>query len=193
MADPDDRPARLGRSGWIVLAALLGLALLAGFRSIAGLAETWFAPLLVPAAIGLPSIIPALRFAPLGETTQTIWIIDLVGVGVMLVAAILSLRAAWRRHPYPGRGRTFWRALGVTISALVCASIVRGVALSFLVRADVWTYIGQLLGGILVAVVAGLILGVVVGLLAAIVGSGRDPDPEPEPDALAWTRELGLR
>ncbi|GAA5146247.1 hypothetical protein GCM10025768_04600 [Microbacterium pseudoresistens] len=193
MADVSDGSARLGRSGWTVLAALLALAVVAGLRAVAGLAETWFAPLLVPPAIGLPTVIPALRIAPLGETTTAVWIIDLVGVAVMLLAAALSLRAAWRRHPYPGRWHTFWRAFGVTISALVCASLVRGIALSFLLRADVWTYLGQLLGGVLVAVIVGAVAGLVVGVLAAIVGSGRDPDPMPEPDPYAWTRELGIR
>lgn len=159
--------------GWVVLLALLAFALVGGFRPIIGWLSTWVAAVLFPPAAGLPSLWPPLRFTPLGETTITLWAIDLVGVAVMLLTAWVWLRAASVRHPRPGRGRAFGRGLGVTILAVVAGNIVRGIAQSFLLHADLGTYVGQLLANIVVSALTGLALGVVVGLIAALAAEGR--------------------
>lgn len=166
-------PARLGRVGWVILLALLVLAVIAGVWPITGLASTWAPVLLVPPAIGLPYLLPPLRFVPLGETTTVLWIADLAGVAVMLVTAILWARAASRRHPAPSRGRAFGRAVWITTVAVVLGNLVRGIVASFVVHAGLDVYLAQLLGTVLVSALTGALLGVVVGIVAMLFAGRR--------------------
>lgn len=154
-----------------MLISLLVLAFLAGFRPLIGWLSTWVVVLLFPPAFGLPSLWPILRFTPLGETTATMWIIDLAGVAVMLLTAWIWLRTSSR--PNPSRARVFGRGVWVTMLAITAGNIVRSVAQSFLLNADLGTYLGQLLGTIVVSLLTGLIVGLVVGLVAVLFAGSR--------------------
>ncbi|UJP09840.1 hypothetical protein L2X99_15900 [Microbacterium sp. KUDC0406] len=160
---------RFDRVSWTVLGSLLVLAVLAGVWHVSGWVATWVSALLFPPAAGLPALWPPLRVWPLGETTVTVWLIDLVGVAVMLLTAWVQLRAAGRKHPHPGRWRAFGRGLWTTILAMVAGNLVRGIAQSFLLHSDLGTYAGQLLANVLVSALTGLVAGVVVGLVAMLL------------------------
>ncbi|UNK71143.1 hypothetical protein [Microbacterium sp. H1-D42] len=167
------RPAAaLGGVGWSVLVSLLVLAWLAGFRPVIGWLSTWVVALLFPPAFGLPAMWPILRFTPLGETTVALWLIDLLGVAVMLLTAWIWLRTASRKNRYPSMPRAFGRGLWVTILAVTAGNIVRSVGQSFLLHADLGTYLGQLLAAIVVSLLTGLLLGIIVGLVA-MLSAGR--------------------
>ncbi|MDR2997377.1 MAG: hypothetical protein LBU78_04580 [Microbacterium sp.] len=164
---------RFDRVSWTVLLSLVLLSVLAGIWHVSGWAATWVAALLFPPAAGLPALWPPLRLWPLGETTATVWLIDLAGVAVMLITAWVQLRAAARRHPHPGRWRAFGRGLWTTILAFVAGNIVRGVAQSFLLHSDLGTYAGQLVANVLVSALTGLLAGVVVGLIAMLFAGSK--------------------
>lgn len=164
----------MGRVGWSVLLALFVLALLGGFRPFIGWLSTWVVALLFPPAAGLPSLWPPLRLTPLGDTSVTVWLIDLLGAAVMLITAWVWLRTASIRRPFPGRARAFGRGLSVTIVAVIAGNVVRGVAQSFLLHADLGTYLGQLLGNLIVSALTGLLLGVIVGAVAALAARQDD-------------------
>jgi len=164
-------PHRLRRADWTVLVALVVFAILAGFWPLTGVLLTVAPVFFVPAAAGLPNLIPTLRLTPLGETTWGFWAADIAGVLVMLATAYVMLRAPKRRAA-PSPGRAFGRGLWVTIVAIVAGNLVRGVYISFVVHADIGTYLGQLAGNIVVSAIFGTMLGLVVGSLAALAAIG---------------------
>ncbi|MFC9559734.1 hypothetical protein [Agromyces sp. NPDC056965] len=155
---------------WSVLATLVALAILVGIWPITGVLTTWVPLLAVPAAAGLPYLIPALRLMPLGDTTWAFWFADVAGVLVMLLTAFVMLRAPKRRAA-PSPGRAFGRGVWVTIVAVVAGNLVRGVFTSFMVHADLGTYLGTLAANIVVSAITGALLGLVVGAVAAIVAA----------------------
>lgn len=167
--------ARLGGVGWIILSALTALSAVAGLSLVTTGAGAWFAAILFPPAAGLPELWPPLRFAPIGETTTAVWIIDLIGVAVMLLVAVLQLRAVSRKHP--SRGRAFGRGIWTTTVAFIAGNLVRGVLQSFILHSDLGTYAGQMLGNLVVTFVMGLSVGLVVGLLAMLGGATSRRDP----------------
>lgn len=162
--------ARLGRVGWIILIALVALSVLAGIAQVTTWAGAWFAAILFPPAAGLPELWPPLRFAPIGETTAWVWIIDLIGVAVMLIVAVLQLRAVSRKRPYPSRGRAFGRGIWTTVVAFIAGNLVRGVLQSFILHSDLGTYAGQMLANLVVTFVMGLVVGLFVGVIAMFAG-----------------------
>lgn len=163
--------ARLGGVGWIILVALGALSVLAGLSRVTTWAGAWFAAILFPPAAGLPELWPPLRFAPIGETTTAVWIIDLVGVAAMLVVAVLQLRAVSRKHPYPSRARAFGRGVWTTTVAFLAGNLVRGALQSFILHSDLGTYAGQMLGNLVVTCVMGVAVGIVVGLISMLAGA----------------------
>ncbi|MFV0320001.1 MAG: hypothetical protein ACK5IN_06510 [Microbacterium sp.] len=202
MASPRSASARVGAGGWITLLVLTAVALLAGWQPASVWAETGVATLTtapgwewMPEA-NVPTPVAPLRAGPVGEPTLPVWIVDLVGVLVMLVVALAWLRAAGMRHPFPGRGRAFWRAFFVTVTALAAAGAVRSIGMSLIVPAGWDVSMTALLGTVVVSAAMGAVLGVLVGALAALASrpepprrqsprrAGRQPDP---------FRELGLR
>ncbi|MFD1573618.1 hypothetical protein ACFSEO_05720 [Agromyces cerinus subsp. nitratus] len=182
-------PHLLRRVDWSVLATLVALAILVGIWPITGVLTTYVPLLAVPAAAGLPYLIPALRLMPLGDTTWAFWFADVAGVVVMLVTALVLLRAPKRRAaPAPGPGRAFGRGVWVTTVAVVAGNLVRGVFTSFMVHADLGTYLGTLAANVVVSAITGALLGLVVGAVAAIVaatGRRAASDDSEEADAAA--------
>ncbi|MFB6611229.1 hypothetical protein ACFCVO_12975 [Agromyces sp. NPDC056379] len=175
-----------------MLATLGALAILVGVWPITGVLTTWVPLLAVPAAAGLPYLIPALRLVPLGDTTWAFWFADVAGVLVMLLTAFVMLRAPKRRAA-PSPGRAFGRGVWVTIVAVVAGNLVRGVFASFMVHADLGTYLGTLAANVVVSAITGALIGLLVGAVAAIVaatgrrgsdGAGGDSDSD-EADAAA--------
>ncbi|MGH3704610.1 MAG: hypothetical protein ACRDT9_08285 [Agromyces sp.] len=163
-------PHRLRRADWSVLAALVALAILVGIWPLTGVLTTWVPLLAVPAAAGLPYLIPALRLVPLGDLTWAFWLADIAGVLVMLLTAFAMLRAPKRRTA-PRPGRAFGRGVWVTTVAVVAGNLVRGVFSSFMVHADLGTYLGTLAANVVVSAITGALLGLVVGAVAAIVAA----------------------
>ena len=174
-------PHRLRRADWTVLVALVVFAILAGFWPLTGVLLTVAPVFFVPAAAGLPNLIPTLRLTPLGETTWGFWAADIAGVLVMLATAYVMLRAPKRRAA-PSPGRAFGRGLWVTIVAIVAGNLVRGVYISFVVHADIGTYLGQLAGNVVVSTIFGTMLGIVIGALAALAAIGGRAKATPDPD-----------
>ena len=174
-------PHRLRRADWTVLVALVVFAILAGFWPLTGVLLTVAPVFFVPAAAGLPNLIPTLRLTPLGETTWGFWAADIAGVLVMLATAYVMLRAPKRRAA-PSPGRAFGRGLWVTIVAIVAGNIVRGVYISFVVHADIGTYLGQLAGNVVVSTIFGTMIGIVIGALAALAAIGGRAKATLDPD-----------
>ena len=161
--------------------ALVVFAILAGFWPLTGVLLTVAPVFFVPAAAGLPNLIPTLRLTPLGETTWGFWAADIAGVLVMLATAYVMLRAPKRRAA-PSPGRAFGRGLWVTIVAIVAGNIVRGVYISFVVHADIGTYLGQLAGNVVVSTIFGTMIGIVIGALAALAAIGGRAKATLDPD-----------
>ena len=174
-------PHRLRRADWTVLVALVVFAILAGFWPLTGVLLTVAPVFFVPAAAGLPNLIPTLRLTPLGETTWGFWAADIAGVLLMLATADVMLRAPKRRAA-AGPGRAFGRGLWVTIVAIVAGNIVRGVYISFVVHADIGTYLGQLAGNVVVSTIFGTMIGIVIGALAALAAIGGRAKATLDPD-----------
>ena len=146
------------------------LAILVGIWPLTGVLTTYVPLLAVPAAAGLPYLIPALRLMPLGDTTWAFWFADVAGVLVMLLAAFVMLRAP-KRRAVPSAGRAFGRGVWVTTVAVCAGNLVRGVFTSFTVHADLGTYLGTLAANVVVSAITGALLGLVVGAVAAIVAA----------------------
>lgn len=181
-------PQPLGRAEWTILATLAALSILVGVWPITGVLTTWAPVLAVPAAAGLPYLIPPLRVLPLGETTWAFWAVDGVAAVIMLLTAWAWLRAAASRRPSPRAARAFGRGLWTTIVAVVFGDLVRTVFLSAVTHSDFGTYLGYVGFGILVSIVTGAVFGVVVGAAGAVAASTRrreagpaGPKPEAEP------------
>lgn len=166
-------PPRLGRAGATALITLAVLSVLTGIWPIMGTATTFAPVLAIPAALGLPGLIPPLRFTPLGLTTWDFWAMDVAGALVMLVTAWAMLRVAGAKRPHPGFGRAFGRGVWTTIVAVAAGNLVRGVLISFATHADLGTYLGTLGAGLVVSVLVGAIAGLVVGIAAGIAASVR--------------------
>lgn len=150
---------------------LLVLAVLAGIWPITGALTTWVPYLAIPAAAGLPYLWPPLRLMPLGETTWAFWAADTVGVLVMLAVAWAMLRAASRKRLRPRAGRAFGRGLWVTIVSVVAGNLVRAVFSSFVVHADLGTYVATVVAGILVSALTAIVPGLLVGAAAAVAAA----------------------
>jgi hypothetical protein len=176
---PTKTPPALGRSDIATLVMLLVVAILAGIWPLTGTLTTWVPALAIPAAAGLPFLWPPLRVMPLGETTWSFWIADIAGVLVMLAVAWAMLRAASRKRLRPHPGRAFGRGLWVTIVGVVAGNLVRAVFASFVVHADLGTYLASLAAGILVSALTANVPGLLVGAVAAIVGATAARAPQP--------------
>lgn len=181
---------RLGRVGWAIVVSLLALAILAGFWPIIGVLIAWVPLLAVPAAAGLPNLIPALRILPLGETTWVFWAADAAGVIVMLLTAWAMLIAP-KRQAAPSPARAFGRGVWVTTVAIVAGNIVRAIFTSFVVHADLGTYLGHLVANVVVSALLGAILGLVVGAVAALVAIGGRGRADASSETSAETAPVG--
>ncbi len=172
MTTARDTPRTIPRADRrVALTTFLGIAaasVVAGIWPVTGTAATWFPALVVPPALGLPSLLPPLRLTPLGETTWGFWAADTAGVVVLLLAAALQLRHVTRARPEPGPGRAFGRGLWTCVLAVVAGNLVRSVHGGFAVHAGLGTYAGQVVGGVLVSALTGALIGLVVGLAAAV-------------------------
>ncbi len=167
-------PLLLGRFGWTVLSSIAVLSVLAGIAPLTGIAVTWFPILAVPAAAGLPHLIPALSATPPGDTSWLFWAFDTAGAVAMLLTAYILLRSSARRCSPPRRGRAFGRGLGVTVLSVIVGNLVRTVAMSFVVQSDLGTFIGTTLATVVVSALFGALLGIGVGLVGALIVR---PDP----------------
>ncbi|MGW9631749.1 hypothetical protein ACWGST_13685 [Agromyces sp. NPDC055520] len=175
-----------------MLASLVALAILVGVWPLTGALTTWVPLLAVPAAAGLPFLIPALRLMPLGDLTWAFWFADVAGVLIMLLTASVMLRAPKRRAvPHPGRA--FGRGVWVTTVAVVAGNLVRGVFTSFMVHSDFGTYLGMLAANVVISAITGALLGLVVGAVAAIVAATgrRAAEGASEADAAADSQPVG--
>lgn len=168
MSTPTTQKTRDRVSPAVVL-SLTAVAIVAGLWVVTGVATTWFPALAVPAAAGLPELIPPLRLVPLGRTTWAFWAADTVAFVAMIVIAWLHTRAAHAKRPAASRARVFARALGATVWGVVAANLLRGVYLSFTAHADLGTFASLLAANVVVSAITGALLGLVVAAVATLV------------------------
>ncbi|MGF3056278.1 hypothetical protein [Microbacterium sp. YY-01] len=161
-------PRILDRVGWLIFLPLVAVSLVAGWQAVTQFVVTRVPLLLFPAAAGLPDLVPPLRLWPVGRMTVAVWGIDVVGAVVMLVAAVVWLRAAAVRHPDASRLRAFGRAVAVCTLVVVIGNVVRLVPMTFIMHSDAATFGGQFAATVVVSAVWGALIGVVVGVLAAV-------------------------
>ncbi|GAA1509997.1 hypothetical protein BJ978_001179 [Agromyces terreus] len=159
------------RVSWAVVVALLVCSILVGLEPLISPLTAYAPVLAVPAAAGLPALIPPLRLTPLGGSTWGFWAADVAGVLVMLAAAFVLLRAGDRRRPNPSILRAFGRGVGVTVLAVIAGNLVRGVFSSFAVHMDFGTYLGTTAANIAVSALFGAAVGLIVGVAAAVVAA----------------------
>lgn len=162
-----------------VAISLTVLAIVAGIWFVTGVATTWFPALAVPAAAGLPELIPPLRIVPLGRTTWAFWAVDTAAVTAMIVIAWLHTRAAHAKRPIASHARVFGRALVATVWGVVAANVLRGVFLSIVTHADLGTFAGLLAANLLVSAITGALLGLVVGSVTAVIAGSARQHPSP--------------
>lgn len=155
------------------IVTLIVLSALVGFWPLTGVVTAFFPVIAVPAAAGLPFLIPPLRFAPVGDSTWAFWAVDTIAVVVMVVIVVMRLVNARRRHPQAGAGRAFFSAWSATILGVVVGNLLRGIFTSFVVHADIGTYFGYLLANVLVSALFGAIFGIPVGAAAAVARTVR--------------------
>ena len=157
---------RLSLPALITLAAI---SLLLGIGPIIITLTTVVPLLALPAAAGLPFLIPALHLWPLGASTWGFWVVDVIAAIVMLVIVAMRLVNSQRRHPNQGRVRRFFSAWSAVILGVVVGNLVRGVFASFVVNADLATYGGYLLANIIVSALFGTVVGLLPAIVAALV------------------------
>ncbi|GLX00459.1 hypothetical protein [Microtetraspora sp. NBRC 16547] len=112
--------------------------------------------LAVPAALGLPSGLPGLRFVPVGETTWLMALTD--SVAALVLVALVAL----------ARGG-FWRTCGAFLTGAVLADLLRAVVLAQTASTGLGAYAGYLAG----ALASGLVWGVALGWLAGLAALPR--------------------
>ena len=148
-----------------VLSTLLVVCVLSGLSFLTLPVLTTNPALVLPEALGLPSLIPPLRLSPLGESTWAYWAIDVIGVAMLLLATGAQLAA---------NGATCW----AVVTGLVAANVVRMVLQSFLTDSPVVSFAGSVFATALLSAVTGLLLGLVVGLVVCLgirVDAGLSP------------------
>lgn len=142
------------------------LAALFGFWPLTGSATAFLPLFAVPAAAGLPFLIPPLRLLPLADTSWGFWAVDNLAALLMLVVVALSLTASLRKRPLPSAARTFGSTLWAVLLGAVIGNIVRVVFASFVVNSDFGTYLGVLGATILVTALFTLPFAALVALVA---------------------------
>ncbi len=159
-----------------VLSTLLVVCVLSGLSFLTLPVLTSSPGLVLPEALGLPSLIPPLRLSPLGESTWAFWAIDVIGVAMLLLATGAQLAANGK----PARSRL--RAYGATccavVTGLVAANVVRMVLQTFLTDSSLGSFAGSVLSTALLSAATGLLLGLVVGLVVCLglsVDAGLSP------------------
>lgn len=147
---------RIGAGPWPATATLVLTSILFGAWSITGRILTFNPELLIPSAIGLPFGIPPLRLFPLGDTTWTFWVVDVVAALVMVAVAWTQL-AGSRRRP-------FLAGLLAAVLGVAVGNLIRIVFLSFETHQGPGTYALAVLLGTVVSVLWGAVVGLFVGL-----------------------------
>lgn len=158
-----------------VFCTLLGFTVLAGIRAVSIPVITAAPAIALFPAVGTPTLIPPLRFTPLGHITWGYWLIDIVGVAVLLLTAYVHLQRSSLRYPKPSRARAFQIALTTSVMALLAANIVRMVLLAFVTEASLGVFSIQLGLTILISLITGIVLGAAAGSITAVRTRGTQP------------------
>jgi hypothetical protein len=120
------------------------------------------AAVLIPQALGLPSLYPQLRATPLGGTTWFLWFVETLGALVMLGAFWWSTRRPTRRPAL----RAWW----ATVVAVVAGNIVRLVGTTLVSQPDLRTYVAAVVVEVLLSLILGALLGLLVAPVVAVAG-----------------------
>lgn len=163
---------RITTGPWPATATLVIVSALFGTWSLTGRVVTFTPELLIPSAIGVPFGIPPLGLFPLGGTTWTFWLVD-------VVAALVMIAIAWTRLSGDAK-RPFLAALAATILAVVVGNLVRIVYVSVETHQSLGAYALTLLLGLAVAALWGLAVGLPVAVVQALDRrSRRTPESAP--------------
>ncbi|PTR30301.1 hypothetical protein C8K36_102149 [Rhodococcus sp. OK519] len=165
---------RIGAGPWPATATLVLASIVFGVWSITGRILTFNPELLIPSAIGLPFGIPPLRLYPLGDTTWSFWLVD-------VVAALVMVAVAWAQL-IGGRRRPFLVGLLAAVLGVVVGNLIRVVFLSFETHQGLGTYALAVLLGTIVSALWGAVVGLPVGLAHLLDRRLRRP-AEPAPPA----------
>ncbi len=162
-----------------VFCTLLAIVTISGLGAVVVGARTAVPYLVLPSAVGTTSFIPPLRLIPLGRGALDYWLIDVIGVAVLFVVALLHLSHSARKYPHPTRARSFRVAFTATFFALIAANVSRALLMSVLTDSSLGAYAGFMVGTIVISIVAGFGLGFITGTVAAISRHKRS-ETEPE-------------
>ncbi|TXJ07988.1 MAG: hypothetical protein E6Q27_00300 [Aeromicrobium sp.] len=163
-----------------VFCTLLAIVTISGLGAVVVGARTAVPYLVLPSAVGTTSFIPPLRLTPLGRGALDYWLIDIIGVAVLFVAALLHLSHSARTHPNPTRAQAFRSAFTATFFALIAANVSRALLMSVLTDSSLGAYAGLMVGTILISILTGIALGFATGTVA-VFSTRNQSEIEPEP------------
>ncbi|MEY9963110.1 hypothetical protein ABIA33_001136 [Streptacidiphilus sp. MAP12-16] len=122
--------------------------------------------LLIPSALGVPLLLPGLRFTPLPDQSWTaLGCEDFAAL--LLVGTVVRLLARHRRlYPSSGRLHRFFAGWGALMVGGLLAGLFRGLVVARMVEAGPLGYFGYPALGALSALLCTLLLGWIPGLAA---------------------------
>jgi hypothetical protein len=155
-------------------AATLLIVLLMGLDSISLHLTTSYGYLLIPAALGAPTMLPGLRFSPLGQQSGSTALCDDFAALVMVLIVVAVLGRHVRTYPNSSRIHRLLTAWGALVLAGFAAGFFRGLVVARLVAGGPQAYFGYPAMGAVCGAAWALALGWFPGVAAlAASGDGR--------------------
>jgi len=155
-------------------AATLLIVLLMGLNSISLHFTTDYGDLLLPAAVGAPTMLPGLRFSALGQQSGSTVLCDDFAAVVMVMIVVAVLGRHVRTHPNSSRIHRLLTAWGALVLAGFLAGFFRGLVVARLVAGGPLAYFGYPALGALFGAGWSLLLGWFPGAaVLAAAGDGR--------------------
>lgn len=154
-------------------AATLLIVLLMGLQSISLHFTTGFGELLIPAALGAPTMLPGLRLSPLGQQSGATVVCDDFAALVMVIIVVAILSRHVRTYPNSSRIHRLLTGWGSLVAAGAAAGFFQGLVVARLVAGGPLAYFGYPVSGALFGAGWALALGWLPGAAAVLaVGSG---------------------
>ena len=155
-------------------AATLLIVLLMGFDSISLHLSNASGYLLIPAALGAPTLLPGLRFSPLGEQSGGVVVCDDFAALVMVLIVVSILGRHVRTYPNSSRIHRLLTGWGSLVAAGFAAGFFQGLVVARLIAGGPLAYFGYPVSGALFGAGWALALGWLPGA-AAVLAVGRGP------------------
>ncbi|QMU67662.1 hypothetical protein [Streptacidiphilus sp. P02-A3a] len=155
-------------------AATLLIVLLMGMDSISLHVTSGFGELLIPAALGAPTTLPALRFSPLGQQSGSTVVCEDFAALVMVIIVVAVLSRHVRTYPNSSRIHRLLTGWGSLVAAGAAAGFFQGLVVARLIAGGPLAYFGYPVSGAVFGVAWALALGWLPGA-AAVLAVGSDP------------------